>query len=393
MEGLCLSRPSYNGSVEDTVRSRQPSSCSLDFASISLGSLFIYVGVIAFCYLRLCADKASDGQRTRRNHGRTCRHPLHSVVWCLMMAQLLAALAHAGEALVLYSRQGAALPVTIAEAAIRLFTVTLVPVYFEAVERRSSVASVPLLMHSFGLTIVDGLRTLHLVNVGFQAFHLRLATTYAFLVIAASLFLLWSFGIASKVFQEKMRAKRSSSQSQAAEPEGEEIDSAYLYDSASFMSKLTFFWMMPLLRHGYREPLEMEDMKKLPSTERARAQYEKLRARTGGMPLEAILSTCLSLNWGLVISGGIFRLLADIFGFAGALSIKLIVDGLSQDFEEMDRYWKKKELLDGFPVNGTSDEEKISAYHALTIEEFFTDSYVVTVGIFIAALAQVFCFL
>ena len=48
---------------------------------------------------------------------------------------------------------------------------------------------------------------------------------------------------------------------------------------------------------------------------------------------EGILKACLSMNTSLIVCGGVFRLLADTFGFAGALSIKFIVDAMTEDSE------------------------------------------------------------
>ena len=54
----------------------------------------------------------------------------------------------------------------------------------------------------------------------------------------------------------------------------------------------------------------------------------------GRVEREGILRACVSMNAGLIVSGGVYRLLADTFGFAGALSIKLIVDAMSEGTAE-----------------------------------------------------------
>jgi len=48
----------------------------------------------------------------------------------------------------------------------------------------------------------------------------------------------------------------------------------YKYDEASFLSRMTFSWMIPLVRLGYRTPLEKEDLRSLPETEKAKVQYQ-----------------------------------------------------------------------------------------------------------------------
>ena len=101
----------------------------------------------------------------------------------------------------------------------------------------------------------------------------------------------------------------------------------YRHDEASFPSRMTFSWLLPLVRLGYRTPLEAEDLCSLPERERAKVQYQAVRGR---VEREGILKACVSMNAGLIVSGGVYRLLADTFGFAGALSIKLIVDAMSE---------------------------------------------------------------
>ena len=102
----------------------------------------------------------------------------------------------------------------------------------------------------------------------------------------------------------------------------------YKYDEASFLSRMTFSWMIPLVKLGYRTPLEKEDLCALPENEKAKVQYQAMK---GLVENTGILKACLSMNAKLILSGGVFRLLADTFGFAGALSIKLIVDAMSED--------------------------------------------------------------
>ena len=104
----------------------------------------------------------------------------------------------------------------------------------------------------------------------------------------------------------------------------------YKYDEASFLSRMTFSWMIPLVKLGYRTPLEKEDLCSLPENEKAKVQYQAMK---GLVEKEGILKACLSMNAKLIVSGGVFRLLADTFGFAGALSIKFIVDAMTEDSE------------------------------------------------------------
>lgn len=45
--------------------------------------------------------------------------------------------------------------------------------------------------------------------------------------------------------------------------------------NATLLSKITFWWMTPLLRKGYTEPLELEDLGTLPEDDSSRTQYDQ----------------------------------------------------------------------------------------------------------------------
>lgn len=49
----------------------------------------------------------------------------------------------------------------------------------------------------------------------------------------------------------------------------------YKYSNATLLSKITFWWMTPLLWKGYGEPLELEDLGTLPEDDTSRSQYDQ----------------------------------------------------------------------------------------------------------------------
>ncbi|CAB0021110.1 unnamed protein product, partial [Nesidiocoris tenuis] len=51
---------------------------------------------------------------------------------------------------------------------------------------------------------------------------------------------------------------------------------SYWHDDAHWFSRVTFFWLTPLLRMGYAHPLEIEDLGKLPLKETAFEQSERI---------------------------------------------------------------------------------------------------------------------
>ncbi len=49
----------------------------------------------------------------------------------------------------------------------------------------------------------------------------------------------------------------------------------YKYKNASFLSKISFWWMTPLLWRGYSEPLELDDVGHLPEDDSSRSHYDQ----------------------------------------------------------------------------------------------------------------------
>ena len=49
----------------------------------------------------------------------------------------------------------------------------------------------------------------------------------------------------------------------------------YKHPHSTFLSKITFWWLTPLLWRGYWEPLELQDLGNLHETDTSRAQYDR----------------------------------------------------------------------------------------------------------------------
>lgn len=49
----------------------------------------------------------------------------------------------------------------------------------------------------------------------------------------------------------------------------------YKYKNATFLSKISFCWMTPLLWRGYFEPLELNDLGHLPEDDSSRSHYDQ----------------------------------------------------------------------------------------------------------------------
>ena len=53
--------------------------------------------------------------------------------------------------------------------------------------------------------------------------------------------------------------------------------SSYKHASSTFLSKLTFHWVVDLLIRGYRTPLDLQDLGYLPEEESSKVQFEKFQ--------------------------------------------------------------------------------------------------------------------
>lgn len=49
----------------------------------------------------------------------------------------------------------------------------------------------------------------------------------------------------------------------------------YMHSQATFLSKITFFWLTPLILQGYRNPLELDDLGTLHESDTCRTQYDR----------------------------------------------------------------------------------------------------------------------
>jgi len=153
---------------------------------------------------------------------------------------------------------------------------------------------------------------------------------------------------------------------------------AYRFNQANILSKLTFYWLLPLLRLGYQVPLEQTDLTPLPFEEQVKQIFlnlkEKLKTRN------SLIRKCVGLNKGLLVMGAFLRLFADLLGFSGALGIQIIVTSLQDDISGANL------MQNATMQNATYD--KYDSMDTLTIHHFISCRMVAAVVILIAAFCQ-----
>ncbi|KAG8334859.1 hypothetical protein J6590_081006 [Homalodisca vitripennis] len=110
---------------------------------------------------------------------------------------------------------------------------------------------------------------------------------------------------------------------------------SYRHHEACWYSRITFYWLTPLLRLGYRRPLEMEDLGQLPERETAATQFqlfnniyqrEKAQAEGKSVSLWWVYLRCYWTNFAL---GGLLKLLGDCVGLVPPLGISVVIQYVS----------------------------------------------------------------
>ncbi len=342
-------------------------SCVTDVVSLSVCSVFISTATATHLYLRF-RKHSSSSSHSHRELAPSYQplYPLHSLLWVLMMVQAMVAMTNFGEVMLWPSP----VPLSVAEKLIQLLTwLVVAPLYLGTAERRAKAsAMVPLLVLVTAQCFIAAFR---LVQENESWKHLRQHIALTQTVVCIILTLLLVIGLAKRhIFLTRDYVKRRKSSASTLFEE-----CVYCYNDSALPSKLTFAWLLPLLRRGYKAPLELDDLGRLPGEERARVHHQRLKQYlkqlgAGG----GILRACLVSNWHLVAAGGIFRLLADGFGLAGALSIKYVVESITAEVNET-------------TIANYTDEANFDN-DPLTAEKFFSNGLVIAVLIFLAQLFQ-----
>ena len=94
------------------------------------------------------------------------------------------------------------------------------------------------------------------------------------------------------------------------------------------MTKWTFSWILNLLWHGYKTPIDVDVLEKVTENETSAEQSAKLKKLLIN-PSQNLFRSCLKMNFYLILLGGVYRFAADVCSLGSALSIKWIVQAMS----------------------------------------------------------------
>ncbi|XP_075745311.1 ATP-binding cassette sub-family C member 9-like isoform X1 [Rhipicephalus microplus] len=155
--------------------------------------------------------------------------------------------------------------------------------------------------------------------------HATLEATWFGLVFYIAMFLVELSTFLQKAYQCKSELR--------GEANGDD-QVTYRYSRASLLSKCTFFWLVPLLRQGYRRPLELADLGFLPEKhtnenqfQRFNYVYSKEKAKAEAKGTMVSLWCCyLKTYWRTALAGGLIKVIGDVIGLVGPLSISLILE-------------------------------------------------------------------
>lgn len=150
----------------------------------------------------------------------------------------------------------------------------------------------------------------------------------------------------------------------------------YRFAYASLPAKCSFSWLMPLFHRGYHHPLELEDLGYLPDEHLNEYQYgrfnavfqvEKAKAEQKGRK-PSLWRCYFKTYWRTAAFGGMIKIIGDMIGLVGPLSIGLILNYV----EAVTHPEKAMVVEDAYP----------------TYMDLLSNAYVISVIILIATFMQ-----
>ncbi|XP_035824447.1 ATP-binding cassette sub-family C member 9 isoform X2 [Aplysia californica] len=165
----------------------------------------------------------------------------------------------------------------------------------------------------------------------------------------------------------------------------------YLQSYVNFMSQAVYWWITDLLIKGFKNPLTLKDLGKLPQSERSTRMYKKLQMIFEEEKFKSrqrnknpsLMFSFLRAAWPMLILSGLFRLIGDCLAFVGPLLIEQIVD-YAYEMEEQ----KSSPVPDVVVATTVSNSTKSKVYTYVTVQQFFWNGYVLSVVLFLASLLQ-----
>ncbi|KAK3084802.1 hypothetical protein FSP39_019339 [Pinctada imbricata] len=193
----------------------------------------------------------------------------------------------------------------------------------------------------------------------------------------------------------------------------EASETKFVHRYVNFLSKCTYWWLNDFLREGFKKPLEMENLGKLPESEIAETQFlalqkafdeEKRRCANTNKQV-CFHRVYLKAFWPMLALAGGLRLISDFLAFVGPYCIEHIINyayrvtrqPLTVSSPQSDTSSVAYSLVSYsnvttqgiLVINGTTTEMPLNNKHYYnTVSEFFSNGYVLTVVMLLATTLQ-----
>ncbi|XP_032894884.1 ATP-binding cassette sub-family C member 8 isoform X2 [Amblyraja radiata] len=199
--------------------------------------------------------------------------------------------------------------------------------------------------------------------------------------IAALLAILYGMLLAVEVNVIRMRRYIFYKHSREVKPpeDLQDLGVRFLQPFVNLLSKCTYWWMNRFITTAHKRPIDIKAIGKLPFAMRAITNYvllkdayeaQKKKALVGLQDTKMIWRVLRQAFGRPIILSSIFRILADLLGFAGPLCISGIVHHLSDEHQAF------------------HPQVKMLGVYFISSQEFLSNAYVIAVLLFLALLLQ-----
>ncbi|XP_059617752.1 ATP-binding cassette sub-family C member Sur [Phlebotomus argentipes] len=152
----------------------------------------------------------------------------------------------------------------------------------------------------------------------------------------------------------------------------------YKHPQLTFLSRVTFWWLTPLLWRGWWKPLEPEDLGNLSEEDTCRYHYDKFLLNCRSSASRSLWRAYMRTYWRETALGGALRLLSDAMTLVGPLGISLVVEYVAHD----------QSLAAQSAANATAHVSVSDDIHFVTWRDLVTNGWFVAVVLLLASLAQ-----
>ncbi|KAM3963463.1 LOW QUALITY PROTEIN: sulfonylurea receptor [Aphomia sociella] len=337
----------------DAVCARGDSWCEMRALAASLHSLHLYCATISTALICCCAPVHPHwhSKRWRGQNARGVASLLLGITWCCGAA---AAFLRPAETVYLVS----AVMAPLAWLAASAFHMALwsrrsgAPILYLAIYWLLTATSTAAILWKH----IETEATLNHIELYIQAVSTVLA--------------LFISGVDCICFYDEVAKRRRREQQK---PTTEDEHTTYKHNDTYFYSKIAFFWLNPLLYKGYLSPLEQDDLGELPENEKSQIYYEKFKRIYSDLKntkidkrTSNIWQCYIRTVWPNFYFAGILKLIGDFISVVPALGLAVIINYIEDPRDELD------------------------IKSQVTIEEFFSNGYVMLIIITIALVSQAF---